>query len=393
MLIFILVVLLVLGITFYQAIHGFYSAIIMAILTACCTVIAFNYYEPLAEMLYENQPTHADAAALTALFVLPLLGLRMGFDRLFRGNVVLGTWADRIGGAAAGFVTAVLCVGVLTIAMRMLPWNGASIGGWTEYDELLGTAKAGPMHSLDPGTATLKFVNMLSRGSMKADPQKDIGDLHDHLMLELFCARNTGKDEKGEDLAGSTFAMPGCISVTGVYLPPPGADYPDWKQAPSYPVENFGPTKVLIVRCTIDQAGKVTDPDNFIRLPATHFRLVTNENKSCYPVGYLTYLLPTDTKFTQRKDKTAWDIQNAPNQPAGGPAAVGALTVVRNKPFENPLQKDKPKQKFTVDWVYQVPAGETPAYLVFRRSAKCDVPAVSVNKFPPVEDALTRTAR
>ena len=51
---------------------------------------------------HTRQPAYADAIALTALFVLPLLGLRFATDGLIAGNVVLARWLDRFGGALVG---------------------------------------------------------------------------------------------------------------------------------------------------------------------------------------------------------------------------------------------------------------------------------------------------
>ena len=123
MVLILLALALVIGIAFFQVIQGLFSALIMTILTILSAVVALGYYELLAEMIYEHQPAHADAAALIALFVIPLLTLRVVSDMFIRGNVVLGVWADRIGGGSLGLITGSVMVGILMIALQMLPFG------------------------------------------------------------------------------------------------------------------------------------------------------------------------------------------------------------------------------------------------------------------------------
>ena len=49
MILIVITALFVLGIALFQAVQGLFSALIMSILTILCAVLAFNFYEPLAE--------------------------------------------------------------------------------------------------------------------------------------------------------------------------------------------------------------------------------------------------------------------------------------------------------------------------------------------------------
>ena len=108
MVVIILGSLLIAAVAFYQAIQGTFSALIMTVLTVVCSVVALNFYEPAAQALIGRLGAYAHAVCLLALFVVPLLALRELFDRLVRGNVILGLWIDRIGGAVLGAVTGLL---------------------------------------------------------------------------------------------------------------------------------------------------------------------------------------------------------------------------------------------------------------------------------------------
>src|SRR5450759_5684756 len=87
-------------------------------------------------MLASNLGVYAYGAAMRALFVIPLYVLREVFDRLIRGNVVLGLWPDRIGGGLLGTYSAFLMVGILSLVMQSLPWNENMLG-WQGYDTRL----------------------------------------------------------------------------------------------------------------------------------------------------------------------------------------------------------------------------------------------------------------
>ncbi|MBC8373999.1 MAG: hypothetical protein H8E53_10425, partial [Planctomycetes bacterium] len=110
--------LLILAIALYQSIHGLFSAVIMAFLTTICAVVALGCYEWLGPaFLYATQPAYADALSLIIHFVIPLLVLRIAFDKLIIGNAALGGWADRLTGGILGLYIGTVMVGILTIAL------------------------------------------------------------------------------------------------------------------------------------------------------------------------------------------------------------------------------------------------------------------------------------
>ena len=99
MLLILIAFALVLGIAFFQVVQGIFSALVMALLSILCAAIAFNYYEPLAEALslYDRMPAYADMASLIVLFVLPLLTLRIIFDRFLHQNDLMPTQKEKAG--------------------------------------------------------------------------------------------------------------------------------------------------------------------------------------------------------------------------------------------------------------------------------------------------------
>ncbi len=121
-----LCLLLLLGVAFYQSIHGLFSGLVFCVIAIVSTALAFSLYQYVAyEFLAAWKPDIALPVALAACFGLPLVLLRAGLDSLIRRAGLLPALADKIGGAFFGAIAALLCVGVMTVAVQMLPFGGS----------------------------------------------------------------------------------------------------------------------------------------------------------------------------------------------------------------------------------------------------------------------------
>ncbi|MDY6912854.1 MAG: CvpA family protein [Planctomycetota bacterium] len=369
MVLILLATVLILAVAFYQVTQGLFSAMIMTILTVLSAAAAFNFYEPLASMLYARQPAYADAAALIAVFVVPLLVLRIGYDKLIGSNVVFGIWADRIGGGLLGLITGIILIGVLAIALQMLPF-GAKVMTYQPFDDALQRKQR--LLPFCPDELTAGMAKMLSAGAFSSD--RAYGTSHDDLLLELYCARNRYRQhrrEEGQNIVehvGRVDSPPDALQVLSVH-------HVDFSLAgwlddlPKNPLlDTIETTKAMVVRVSV--AASARDDDNWWRLPATHFRLVCQSGRSFYPLGYLTYV---------RTERPAWQLIAAPVE--NKLAQIGALAVPR--PWKNEMES------LTVDWVYRVPTEQEPAYVVFRRTARAGIANVTKTA-PPATGALER---
>jgi len=373
----IIALLLILGIAFFQVIQGVFSALIMTILTILCAAAAFTYYEPLAQLLYTNQPGYADAASLIAVFVIPLLILRILFDRFIRDNVVLGMWVDRIGGGVLGLVTGMIMVGVLAIAVQMLPFH-ASVLTFKPFDDSL--RRRSNLAPFYPDRFTLALMETLSNGSLSGDRRLD--KAHDDLLLEAFCVRNTA------GCYGRVDATPDSLLGVEVFEAPDRTGAPWRDDVPDNPLlDTLAPTKDVIVRFKLDKSvrdeapedpDKDEEPGEYYRLPATHFRMVSATGRSYYPVAYLTY--KRDEPRGRRWEAHAAEERNERTQ-------IARLIVVR------PFVDNKLTGTLSVDWVYRIPTEEKPRYVVFRRTAKKPVRDSIVVRMPPSDQALDREAK
>jgi len=357
MLLIILATILVAAIAFYQVVQGLFSALIMAFLCIVSLTISFNFHEPLAEVIRKYQPLCAEPAALLCLFVISLIVLRVLTDRYLGRNVVTGVWANRIGGGFLGLVTGMILVGVLTVAIQMLPF-GPSILGYRPFaDDLRSAQGIAPFY---PDDFALGLAKVFSRGSLMTSTENTFQRTHDNLKLELFCARNdAGKGGRGD-------AAPGSMSLSGAYAPETYSG--SWVETvPLNPLlEGEGINKVVVIRAVIDQSAR--DGDGWWRLPATHFRLVAADGNSYYPIGYLV------------KSGRGLECIAAPME--DGVPLLARLTV----------ERDSKDARLSVDWVYRIPESEIPAEIIFRRSVRAPIRALD-KRSPDPYGALDRASR
>jgi len=123
------------AIVLVQAPHGLFSNLIMTVLTLCCAAFAFGTYEWLATQHLAGlwRPDLAHPISLAVLFGVPMLVLRLIFDKLIKRSALLPALVDKIGGAVCSLITAMVIVGVAAIAVQMIP-VGTSLIGFSRFD-------------------------------------------------------------------------------------------------------------------------------------------------------------------------------------------------------------------------------------------------------------------
>ncbi len=374
MVLIILATLLVLGIAFYQVVQGLFSALIMTILTILSVALAFNFYEPLAELFASRLGIYAHPIVLLGMFAIPLYVLRETFDRLIKGNVVMGVWVDRIGGAVFGLLTGLLTVGMLTIVLQLLPFGGSMLG-YRPYDGALRPDQGATIRL--SGRFTTGLMKVLSAGSLKPITNaRPFGRAHPDLLLESFCGRN-------RPLGGRASTPTNALRVAeaGLVAVPEGEDAAKMpaeerrfienilEATPSNPLiskrqEQRG-TKVLAVRAVVSESAR-NETDNWWRLPATQFRLVTRDGGDYYPVGYLTW------------SGGRWWLNTVESEDRV--AKIGEVRVERG------WSSSGGPRTLLVDWIYRMPAEAEPEYVVFRRTAKAAMPLAVVEGLPSPKD-------
>jgi len=176
MLLSLLFFVLLLAIALSQATRGFFSALIMTVLTLCCCAAAVATHEWIAihALAPYWKPDFAHPLAMGATFGLSLLLLRLVFDRLIRRSCLLPAWVDRAGGGVCGLITAEIMVGMIAVCVQMIPFEGGSILGYSRVtpiprnrpggEQVKSKGEAEAELWLRPDRFAMATASLLSRG-------------------------------------------------------------------------------------------------------------------------------------------------------------------------------------------------------------------------------------
>jgi hypothetical protein len=121
-------VLIILAVGYAYWREGVFTACLMFVNTFIAGLVAFNFWEPLADLLDPPfQGTflsgYEDGLCLVALFAVTLGVLRTITNGLSRTEVQFIPWVRQAGGALFGFATGYLVAGFLLCVLQTLPWH------------------------------------------------------------------------------------------------------------------------------------------------------------------------------------------------------------------------------------------------------------------------------
>ena len=260
-------------VAFFHYIQGLFNATISAVLIAFAAVIAFNYYEPLAQLLIGKLPDYSASLCLVVLFAASYVILRLIFDRVVPGNVRYPVLMDRIGAGVVGFVAGLIATGVVAVAAQALPF-GPTIGLYGRYavadksGSYFANGQAQDVKMLDVVSAdyfdhaqetplifqqddlVVGMIRHLSDNGSLAGNQP-MAVIHPDYLTELFGQRIGIQVGAKHSLVNSE-KLPQ-LKVTGVYtqdqLTQVDGDSPDLHLAIKLPRWSFATTKKAASRC------------------------------------------------------------------------------------------------------------------------------------------------
>jgi hypothetical protein len=204
--------------------QGLFGAFIMLVLSISCLGVSFGLYEWFAATLIAPnwKPDYALPIALGVLFGVPLIILRILFDRLIRRACLLPNLVEKIGGWVFGLLTAMILVGVAATCVQMIPFSYGSILGFSRVkvvpsDQRL-TDGADPEASgveqglmLSPDSFVVGLASILSDGIFSGE--QSFGTQQPNLLQTIGWVGAT-------DLEVSRFAPPGSIGVVRTAVVP-----------------------------------------------------------------------------------------------------------------------------------------------------------------------------
>jgi hypothetical protein len=168
--------------------YAFLREGVLTAFTMCCNVflaglLAFNFWEPVAEVLEPMFPTwdpseahfpplfwgYEDALCLMAIFLLALGLLRLTTNNLASKEVEYAPWLQRPGAVVVGVITGYLIAGFLLCVVQTLPWGQHFMGFESQSEK-----RSGILRVLPPDRVWLALMHRagaypLTAGESEAD--------------------------------------------------------------------------------------------------------------------------------------------------------------------------------------------------------------------------------
>ena len=123
--VFTLLLMVIVAVAQYR--NGLFTSVTMLIQVMLAGLIAFGFWEPIADQLDSYWPANSamagyeDCIVLTGLFALALLGMRLTTNRLNKAAIDFPIMVQQITSPAAGALTGYLLAGFLICVFQTLP--------------------------------------------------------------------------------------------------------------------------------------------------------------------------------------------------------------------------------------------------------------------------------
>jgi hypothetical protein len=149
--------------------QGLWSNVITLINMLFAMMLAFNYYEPVSDLLDGVEPSYTylwDYLVLWGLFALSFGLLRLVTDMASRKRVVFDLWVETVGRSILAVWIAWLFIGFTCATMHTAPLGEYPLG-------FQPTPKAGNFFGMDPGRHWLAFMQSRSRGALSRSDESN----------------------------------------------------------------------------------------------------------------------------------------------------------------------------------------------------------------------------
>ncbi len=352
-----LLVALIIGISIRQATQGLFSSLIMLVLTLSCAATAVGTYEWIAIQWVAPmwRPSFAMSISLALAFAVPLIVLRLLFDKVIKRACLLPAIVDRAGAGICGVITAMTIVGVLALALQMLPFHDGSILGFsrvtpirpdpTGADSSASESAEERSLLLSPDKFVVKVAAMLSAGIFSSEL-----DFHEHNPNLTQVIGWVGATHGGV----SRYAPPGSMSIIAtqevdtVYRLKPG----DARSGEGPTYEPIPPTAGKTLRMVrVRLSNKARDENKTVNFTLRQFRMVGRQGKS----GPLEQYFPVAIQQEDANDPTNRHIRLKGLYKAT--PVIDEVFAPRGGGME-------------IEMVFELPESFLPTFLEYKRSAR-----------------------
>lgn len=345
-------------IAYWWSSEGLFSALLHLLSVIIAGAMAFALWEPVTHLAMKHTAfaAYAWGVCLVVLFVFFLLVMRLLLDNFIGRNMHFPPMANTIGGALFGLFSGVLASGITVIGLCFLPVP-PDFAGYQPLTILSdGKVEKNPNGGLwiDVDRMAAAFFSKLSCGAFysRTPMCQYLPDLQ----------HEAGLFRMGYDHRSSPVALPGTVSVSGVYWEKTPVQGLDAAQHKIIGDAVKAPGRKLVV---VDTAWKsklgTYDSDQTLRVSPPHIRLVTRPKDSPYADGELV-------------------------------APIAAAKVSGNSRELIALADDRTflagtSQEDQFGFVFMIPDGDEPLFLLARR-LRLSWPGEPVNDVDQVKLAL-----
>ena len=288
-----LVLVVVLGCVGYLFFRGtVVESFALMIISICAGIVAFSYYEPLANILIGKKflINWAQFISFLLLFIVAFSAFQAGASYLTRKPVNFGVLPERIGRVFFGIFSGLLISGFLLTAVAMAPLSPKLPYQRFDLNNPIREQSSSSFLNVD-GFATGWF-SMISSGSLSS--KKSFAVLHPDFLDQIFLDRY--------EFSGNNFIVVSPIAIKvkkEAVWPAPE----DLKDTDGQPVPSKSGHKLMIVRLAITTVistyGGYFTPGQMklICKRAGDKNRFSGNAKNIYPLGYLK--TPNELEMTR----------------------------------------------------------------------------------------------
>lgn len=344
------VIVIILGCVAYQYLQSTLVKAFATVITAlCASVVAFTYFEPLANVLISRNKLvpWSQLLAFVVLFVAAFAVLQTIASTLLRKPVDLGLGPERIGRVICGIILGLLISGILLTAVAMAPIPTKY--PYQRFDAARPKADNPSKTLFNADGFAAGWFSLLSSGSLSG--KTSFATVHPGFLDQLALNRHNISD----DISVITTKQPFEVPQKNAVWPAPD----DLRDADGNPAPQKGAHTLTIARIGL-QKNALKDAGTFT---LSQLRLIAkpkNDTKgkfagkgvNVYPVGYLK--------------------------------SANQLTV---KQLNDQIKIDRgdfPGKVRWIDFAFQVPNGFVPVLAEFKSNSLAELPApVTYENAPP----------
>ena len=291
------VVLTCLACAAYQYQKGtLFKAFVTIIITLCASIIAFAYFEPLANIFISRSDDTrlpalvpwAQPLSFVLLLVLAFATLQTAVTYLTRQPVDFGLLPERVGRIVCGIILGILASGLLLTALVMAPLPSEYPYG--RFDPRRPDAERPKTVLFNADAFATGWFSILSRGALSG--KRSFAALHPDFLDQAFLNRLNYSKDTSITTSSNAVELPrrvGNQKAAAAWPAPSALKDTDARPIPTKPAHSLIIVRIGIKKSALEDAGKFT---------LAQLRLVCKprgraENPlagkavNAYPIGYV----------------------------------------------------------------------------------------------------------